>query len=68
MRSNYKLRVVHPHTYGLQATKPRLTKRLHGDAKNSKGIKLNYADDNDQVICKAKPCTHNIKKCWGSTN
>jgi hypothetical protein len=55
----------HPHTLaGLQVMKPRLTKRLHGDAKSTKGIKLNHADDNDQVVCKPKPCTKNIKECW----
>jgi hypothetical protein len=30
---------------GLQAMKPRLAKRLHGDAKSTKGIKLNWEDD-----------------------
>jgi hypothetical protein len=42
---------------GLQAMKPRLAKRLHGDAKSMKCIKLNWADDNDQ----AKPSTKTIK-------
>jgi hypothetical protein len=37
--------------------KPRLAKRLHGDAKSMKCIKLNWADDNDQ----AKPSTKTIK-------
>jgi hypothetical protein len=47
---------------GLQAMKPRLTKRLHGDAKTTKGIKLNWADENDRNVCQPKSCTKNIKR------
>ena len=44
---------------GLQAMKPRLAKRLHGDAKSTKGIQLNWADDHKGL--KPKPSVKTIK-------